>query len=112
MRKAQKTFLAALVLLLSSGPALADRIDGTWCSPEGDAMTIEGSRVVTPGGNEVHGNYNRHHVDYAVPDGEPNAGGRINADQIDDERIRVTVIRLVQLEPPAHEIWTRCEVIS
>lgn len=75
-------------------------------------MSINGSNVVTPAGNKVTAEYSRHRINYKIPDGEPNAGGKIYADQIDDGHIRVTVIKKVQIEPGAHDTWTRCEIVS
>ena len=108
----ERCVLIAVVLLATTTIAVADQIDGTWCSPSGDSMTIEGSRIVTPGGHVATGRYNRHHVDYEVPEGETNAGHRVNADQLNDEEIRVVVIGK---EPSANDpgkIWTKCQVTS
>lgn len=106
---------AALVLALiaSATPALADRIDGTWCLPNSrDRMTIDGPSVITPAGNEVTARYTRHAIEYDVPDGERPHQGRIHAEQLDENRIDVSRIRKVQKEPPAHDIWLRCEGVS
>lgn len=107
-----RSLIAVLVWLASCSGALADQIDGTWCSPSGESMTIEGETVITPGGKTLTGRYRRHYFDYEIPAGEPHAGGRIYAEQLNDQEIRVTVIKKVQAEPGAHDTWTRCEVIS
>jgi len=94
-------------------PAFADKIDGEWCKPNStDRMIIDGSRVVTPEGTEVVGRYTRHTVEYDVPAGEHPVGGRIHAEQLDEDRIDVARIRKVQQEPPAHDIWRRCQDVS
>ncbi|MCP5083630.1 MAG: hypothetical protein GY948_18235 [Alphaproteobacteria bacterium] len=103
---------AAVIWLGLSTAAFADQIDGTWCSPSGQSMTIDGSNVRTPGGKSITGRYSRHRFDYEIPDGEPQAGGRIIAEQLNDREIRVTIIKQVQAEPGAHETWTRCDVVS
>ena len=100
------------MLLATTTTAAADQIDGTWCSPSGESMTIEGSRIVTPGGRVITGRYTRHHVDYEVPEGEANAGNRISADQLNDEEIRVIVIGKDTSANEPHEIWTKCQVTS
>ena len=41
-------------------PALADAIDGDWCRSDGKRMTIRGPAIVTPGGRQTNGDYNRH----------------------------------------------------
>ncbi len=102
----------AFVLFDQITPARADQIDGQWCSPSGETMSISGSDVVTPAGNKVTAEYSRHRINYQIPDGEPHAGGKIYADQIDDEHIRVTRIKKVQIEPGTHDTWTRCEFVS
>ena len=106
---------AALVLVgaLSATPALADQIDGTWCKPNSnDRMSINGPRVITPEGNEVTARYSRHDIEYDVPEGERPVGGRIHAEQLDDNRIDVSRIKKDQKEPPAHDIWKRCRDMS
>ena len=113
-----RTFKTALYLVTAFGlfgqitPAHADQIDGQWCSPSGETMSIEGQNVVTPAGNKVTAKYARHRINYQIPAGERHAGGKIYADQIDDEHIRVTLIKKVQIEPGAHDTWTRCEFVS
>ena len=105
--------LSVLASLVFAAQAHADQIDGAWCKPNStDRMHINGSEVTTPAGNLVIAHYTRHSVEYDVPEGETPIGGRIRADQIDDERIDVARIKKVQLEPPAHDIWTRCDQIS
>lgn len=103
---------AGLLLAMSAHSALADQIDGTWCAPTGESMTIEGPRVVIPGGKVLQGRYDRHNFSYDVPAGEVNAGGRVDANQIDDQHIRVTTAPAAQTEPAPHAIWTRCDVVS
>jgi hypothetical protein len=108
----RQCFMGALVLLATTTTAAADQIDGTWCSPSGASMTIEGSRIVTPGGRVITGRYNRHHVDYEVPEGEADAGNRLSADQLNDEEIRVIVIGKDPSANESSEIWTKCQVTS
>lgn len=110
MIKRISTGFAFLALIFSTSIAHADQIDGTWCSPKGESMTIEGSNVVTPGGNKITANYDRHHVDYALPEGEENAGARLSADQLNDDNISVTLIR--GGTAGAAVVWKRCEVVS
>lgn len=108
----ERWLLISIMVLATTTIAVADQIDGTWCSPSGDSMTIEGSRVVTPGGRVVTGRYNRHHVDYEVPEGETDAGSRVSADQLNDEEIRVIVIAKDPSANEPSEIWTKCQVTS
>ncbi len=75
-------------------------------------MTIEGSQIVTPGGKAITGRYNRHHVDYEVPEGEANAGSLFSADQLNDDEIRVIVLGKDPSANKPSEIWTKCQVTS
>ena len=51
----------AVALALVASPAHADQIDGEWCHDDGRVMSIEGPRMVTPGGgNRIVGDYTRH----------------------------------------------------
>jgi hypothetical protein len=108
----ERLVLVGVLLVATTTFAAADQIDGSWCSPSGSSMTIEGSQIVTPGGQSITGRYNRHHVDYEVPQGETNAGSRVSADQLNDEEIRVIVLGKDPAANQPSEIWTRCQVIS
>ena len=105
--------LAAFVVLFTAAqPALADQINGNWCSPDGQSMTVDGPRVVTPGGHTVTANYDRHHVDYRIPEGEPSSGDRFSADQLNHEQISVSIIRASDGQAGKAVIWTPCKPIS
>jgi hypothetical protein len=82
---------AVAAALLTATPAHADRIDGSWCSPDGKSMTIAGRRITTPAGTEMHGDYTRHTFSYDVPENEPGAGDHISAQQLNEQTIAVTV---------------------
>ena len=71
-------FLAAIGMLLPTGAARADAIDGDWCSTDGMRMSIRGEQITTPGGKRIQGNYSRHAFDYVVPDGENGSGDVVN----------------------------------
>ena len=97
--------LAALGLaILLPVPALADSIDGRWCSDDGRQMTIAGPQIVTPGGARLAGNYDRHAFSYAAPAAEPGAGSTISMVLVNEDTVRV------QAEKPAPrtETWRRC----
>ncbi|MEA2885925.1 MAG: hypothetical protein QOD11_285 [Bradyrhizobium sp.] len=70
--------LAAVLLLAAPTAALADAIDGNWCSADGQHMTINGDDITTPGGKQIKGNYDRHAFDYVVPAGEAGSGETVN----------------------------------
>ncbi len=96
---------AVAVLLMTTGPAVADRIDGNWCYKDGRHMTIDGPKIETPGGTMMTGEYHRHGFRYVVPEGEPGAGDTITMVQLDDETINVHVG-----EDPAVHVWNRCKL--
>ena len=91
---------------------MADRIDGNWCSPANATMTIEGPRVVTPGGKVTQGDYYRHHFDYIVPEGDKEAGAHVHADLIDEDHIILTLTLPNATTSGTPETWRRCQVVS
>ena len=70
--------LAAVLLLAAPTAALADAIDGDWCSVDGQHITIHSDDITTPGGARIKGNYDRHAFDYVVPAGEAGTGETVN----------------------------------
>jgi hypothetical protein len=102
-----KRFLMAGALIFAAAPALADQIDGDWCSTTDVAhFTIAGPSIITPAGTQTSGDYRRHTFSYVVPAGEPGAGQTIDMRQLNEEEILVAV---AGGEP---KLWRRCEVIS
>lgn len=104
--------LACVAVLATTTPVFADQIDGTWCSLSGKSMTINGSEVTTPAGNTLTGQYTRHAFAYEIPEGEPEAGGRVWANQLNDHNISVTVTKTAERKDGVTENWTRCETVS
>lgn len=94
---------AAVVLAGTIQSARADRIDGSWCRPEGDRMTINGPSIVTPAGTATTGDYSRHAFSYVVPQGDPGAGGTIRMILANEDTV---LLRTAQSAEP--EIWHRC----
>ncbi len=108
----RRLLATAFALALSTGTAMADRIDGNWCSPANATMTIEGPRVVTPSGKTTQGQYYRHHFDYVVPDGDRDAGALVHADLIDEDHIILTLTAPDATTPGNPQVWKRCQVVS
>ena len=98
--------LAVALLTCLSGPALADALDGDWCNPIDGKLTIDGSTIITPTGQSVEGNYERHRFSYTPPEGDWNAGKPIVIQQYS-----YTLMKLTVGDQPARE-WRPCQVIS
>lgn len=96
-------FTAAL--LLPAALAQADRIDGNWCHADGRTMSIDGPKIVTPGGTAMTGDYDRHGFDYTIPEGEPDAGAAVGMIQFDDNTNQVTTTVGSRAKTG---IWNRC----
>mgnify|MGYP003348677701 CR=1 FL=1 len=60
---------AAGLMAAATSPARADAIDGDWCSDDGKRLTINGPDIVTPAGQQLKGDYDRHHFSYVEPGG-------------------------------------------
>lgn len=103
-RIAVTTFAA--MLFLSAGAAHADAIDGNWCNPDLGRLEIRGTSIMTPGGNQISGAYDRHASRYVAPAGEPSPGAEVDMVLVDDD----TIHRIVA--PGADtkiEVWRRCQ---
>ena len=111
-RQLKRVLFFCVAIVATTTTAWADQIDGTWCSLAGKSMTINGPEVTTPAGNTVTGQYTRHTIVYDIPEGEPEAGGRVWANQLNDHNISVTVTKGQVRENGVTENWTRCETIS
>jgi hypothetical protein len=68
----------AVALFVLSHSAFADAIDGDWCRSDGKRMTIRGSSIITPGGQQTSGDYTRHFFSYVIPTGEAGAGATVS----------------------------------
>src|SRR5258708_33647339 len=87
---ATRSLTAALgfAVLLSSGGAWADVIDGDWCATtDARHMSIKGPEIVTPGGTRMQGNYTRHSFLYVVPPAEPDAGQTVAMILVNEESV-------------------------
>lgn len=100
--------IAVATVLLSSSPAWADRIDGNWCHRDGRDMSIDGPTIVTPGGTEMTGQYDRHGFEYVVPEGEAGAGVEVVMRQLNETTIEVMTVTGGSSSP--WEVWRRCDL--
>jgi hypothetical protein len=97
--------IGAALLVGGTGAARADKIDGNWCAGDGRVMSIEGPRIVTPGGTPATGDYSRHAFAYTVPAPDTGAGTPIRLVLLNEDTVRVVA-------GPPPEIWHRCDVTS
>ena len=93
----------AVAVLAPVAAVQADQIDGEWCAADGRIMSIEGPRMVTPGGNRIRGNYTRHTFSYTVPEDEPGPGTLTTMRQLNDLTIHVLPNGATEAR-----VWRRC----
>ncbi len=97
--------LIVSIVVFSVSSAIADAIDGDWCSPdEAKRVSISGPMVITPSGIQMTGNYTRHAFSYIAPSGEPEAGSTVSLQQLSEEKVRVMV------GDGQPETWHRCQL--
>lgn len=94
--------------LAAAGTARADAIDGNWCHADGKRLSIEGPRIVTPGGTAMTGDYDRHGFAYVVPAGEPGAGRHMVMVLLDEDTMQMGEGSDRSLTPEKSETWHRC----
>jgi len=99
--------LCAAAMLAAPGAARADAIDGNWCHASGKRLTIEGPRIVTPGGTAMTGQYDRHGFSYIVPPGEPGAGKSMVM-VLESEDVMYMGEGTDRTAPEKAETWRRC----
>ncbi len=95
-------YLALAVVALAPRIAVADSIDGNWCSSDGRHFEIAGSQIVTWAGTRVPGDYDRHGFRYVVPPTEKGAGAKI------DMRLMGEYAVQVMTDGAAPQTWNRC----
>ena len=106
-----KTLVSTCIfLLLGSTVALADAIDGDWCSPAGAHILIDGPTITLSGGDKLMGKYRRHEFSYIAPQGDSEAGKEILFVMRSEEEMRR--VRDPQAMPEHSDIWRRCQNIS
>jgi hypothetical protein len=98
------------VLMTAGVPsAWADAIDGHWCYPDGRRIFIQGSAIITPGGNRIDGNYSRHFYSYVAPSSEPDSGQTVFMALMNEETVRLRVGAAPAYPSDASEqVWHRC----
>ncbi len=108
-----KLFGIYLILLsIVAGPAAAKGLDGTWCSPNGQHITVDGLDVITPGGQQTTGAYSKENFHFKLPENEWNAGSVIWMELKSESTVRVSTVSKIQNGPPPHGLWKKCDITS
>jgi hypothetical protein len=102
--------LIFIMLIAGSCPALADAIDGDWCSISGSHLRIEGPRIELAPGQVLEGTYNRHAFSYVAPANDPEAGAEIQFVLRSEAEMRR--VRQPDAMPEHEDIWRRCSATS
>jgi hypothetical protein len=103
MRKWMLTLMATIGVVAASDLAMADAIDGDWCS-NGKRMSIRGPAITTPGGQQTSGNYTRHFFSYVIPTGETGAGSTVEIQLLGEYLAHAR-----QANDPSVQEWRRCQ---
>jgi hypothetical protein len=93
------------VLIGATQTARADAIDGDWCYTTFN-LNIQGSKIRTPSGVEIQGNYTRHSFSYTTPAGEAGGGVAVAMQLMGEELMQLT------RASAAPELWRRCKPVS
>jgi hypothetical protein len=99
-----KLWLVFLVLM--AVPACADSIDGSWCSKDGQHLSIVGPEITLPNDTKIRGVYRRHEFLYTAPAGTADAGSRIYLQLQGEDRMASYHFKDNQPVDPVQ--WDRC----
>ncbi len=110
MKRAAAIFSLLAGLAAAPSLALADAIDGEWCSAKGESLMIRGPSIRLPSGAEIQGLYRRHEFAYQPPAGEAHAGETAYLEMLGEEDMLFRWIKDGQASEP--EAWKRCNPTS
>jgi hypothetical protein len=103
--------IAFVIATFAAAPhALADAIDGDWCSAGGKNLRIDGPSIRTPAGVRTTGRYTRHAFAYEPPHGDPDQGQLVVMEQLSEELMHLVRVK-EGIASPVEE-WRRCNVTS
>ncbi len=96
---------------LSIDSALADSVNGEWCSSDGREIEILFEEVKLSDGTEAHGEYDRHHYVFRIPTNGEQGGATVDLVLADRDIAYVRYYSEAGLELSSEpEKWTRCEL--
>ena len=99
-----------LGLLMLASLAVASSVDGSWCAPDGRRLSVDGTAVVTPGGQRTTGRYSLRAFTFVLPAGEWQAGASLWLERKGGDGLRVSTLRPAHQGPPPHDLWRRCRI--
>ena len=103
--------MGLVVAGLAAAPqAMADAIDGDWCSAKGENLMIQGPKIRIPSGVTIDGKYSRHEFAYEPPAGDPDERFIIYMELLNEETM--VLRRLKDGKITSMDTWRRCNVIS
>ncbi len=97
-----------VALIIISTPAIADSIDGSWCTKDGKHLSINGPEITLPNDAKIQGVYRRHEFLYTVPAGDVDSGKQVYL-QLQNEDAMNSYF-LVDGKPGDAVAWNRCAV--
>ena len=100
----------ALATFAAAPCAIADAIDGEWCSSAGKSLMITGPAIRTPAGIQTKGRYSRHAFAYEPPKDDPEYGQFVVMELLNEDLMRLARVK-DGVASPAEE-WRRCNVTS
>lgn len=100
---------ALIFWLLFPTAALADAIDGTWCSADAH-VDIEGPKITLSTKSTIAGQYSRHQFLYTVPEGEEHAGDKIYMQLMGEDEMTSYTVKDSKAVDPLD--WKRCAATS
>ena len=115
MHKVVKRLIIIAGVGLPGGPAWTLEIgalDGQWCSPDGQIISVSGTSVIAPNGVRTTGTYDKHAFLFTEPGQNGRFGRVIWMEPKGKDAARVSVVSPVQKEPPPHDRWRRCGIVS
>ena len=101
-------FIAAAVPAYGKVALEPGSLDGSWCSPGSETITLRGLDVVTPDGLETKGRYTKHAFRFT----DPRSGKEYWLEPKGENALRVSIVSEGLKEPPPHDRWQRCVTTS
>ncbi|MDD9922720.1 MAG: hypothetical protein OXQ92_10650 [Boseongicola sp.] len=109
--KRSTALVSCLALVLGTNVAVADSVNGLWCSGDGRQFEISFEEVTLDSGEVVFGDYDRHHFLFTMP--SHSRLGDTTVELVMGMKDRAIVRYISQSGIELHhemETWARCEL--